>query len=74
MVCREALNQHVDNMRTLMTHTIYNELSNSRNPNNMALLQAMFQHNSELAAKVITVLYFCHSFLAYVPVATSYSK
>ena len=49
---RELLSQHPENLRTLMTHTILNELSNSRNPNNMTLISVMFQHDPEQSAKV----------------------
>ena len=49
---RELLSQHPENLRTLMTHTVLNELSNSRNPNNMTLLSVMFQHAPEQSAKV----------------------
>ena len=52
IVARELLSHHPDNIGTLMTHTVYNELSTSRNPNNMALITVMFQHSSERAAKV----------------------
>ena len=36
----------------MMTHTVYNELSNSRNPNNMSLLSTMFSHAPQQAAQV----------------------
>ena len=49
---RELLVQNPDNLKTLVMHAVYNELSQSRNPNNMALLSTMFSQNSELAAKV----------------------
>ena len=49
---RELLAQHPDNLKTLVTHAVYNELSQSRNPNNMALLSTVFSQNSEAAAKV----------------------
>ena len=46
------MKQHADNLGIMMRQTIYNELSTARNPNNMQLLAAMFQHNSNIAAKV----------------------
>ncbi|KAH7957411.1 hypothetical protein HPB52_018572 [Rhipicephalus sanguineus] len=39
---KELLGQHVDNLSTVLKHCIYNELSNSRNPNNMQLLSVIF--------------------------------
>ncbi|XP_063961921.1 integrator complex subunit 1-like [Lytechinus pictus] len=48
---KELLSQHKDNLSTVLKHVIYNELSNARNPNNMALLGALFQHSPELSAK-----------------------
>ncbi|XP_022109567.1 integrator complex subunit 1-like isoform X2 [Acanthaster planci] len=50
---KELLSQHSDNLSTLLKHTIYNELSNSRNPNNMALLATIFQHSPEASAKFL---------------------
>ena len=52
---RELIRQHADNLSTLMTHAVYNELSQSRNPNNMALLSTMFSAEPERAAKVSTI-------------------
>ena len=49
---RELVNQHPDNLGTTLKHVIYNELSQQRNPNNMAILQVMFQIEPENAAKV----------------------
>ncbi|XP_072029946.1 integrator complex subunit 1-like isoform X2 [Amphiura filiformis] len=54
---RELLNQHTENLNTVLKHTIYNELSNARNPNNMALLAAIFQHSPETAAKYLAVVF-----------------
>ncbi|XP_071797108.1 integrator complex subunit 1-like isoform X1 [Asterias amurensis] len=50
---KELLNQHPENLSTLLKHTIYNELSNSRNPNNMPLLATIFQHSPEASAKYL---------------------
>lgn len=53
MFSRELMSQHPDNMKLILTHTIYNELSTARNPNNMPLLVAIFQQDAEKAAKVM---------------------
>ncbi|XP_043246405.1 integrator complex subunit 1-like isoform X1 [Amphibalanus amphitrite] len=50
---RELLAAHPDNMATLLKHTIYNELSQTRNPHNMAVLSAVFQHSGHQAAGVL---------------------
>lgn len=49
---RELLNQNADNLRIILIHTIYNELSNARNPNNMALLGVICQNSPETSARV----------------------
>ena len=36
-------------MPTLLKHTVFNELSNARNTNNMAILQVMFNIDKEVA-------------------------
>ncbi|KAJ8037540.1 Integrator complex subunit 1 [Holothuria leucospilota] len=53
LAIRELLAQHPEYLSTFLKHLIYNELSTSRNPNNMALLTAIFQHSPERAAKVL---------------------
>ena len=40
---KELCRAHTDNLATILKHTIFNELSNARNPNNMAMLGVMFQ-------------------------------
>ena len=40
---RDLCGAHADNLATILKHTIFNELSNARNPNNMAMLGIMFQ-------------------------------
>ncbi|XP_025095936.1 integrator complex subunit 1-like isoform X2 [Pomacea canaliculata] len=58
LVCmRELLAQHTDNIRILLTHTIYNELSNARNPNNMALVGIAFSYASEAASKILAEVF-----------------
>ncbi|XP_078691976.1 integrator complex subunit 1-like [Branchiostoma floridae x Branchiostoma belcheri] len=54
---RELLNAHPENLSLVLKHTIYNELSNSRNPNNMSLLAVLFQHSPEEAAKYLAVVF-----------------
>ncbi|OWF40859.1 integrator complex subunit 1-like [Mizuhopecten yessoensis] len=54
---RELIPQHQENLRMMLTHTIYNELSNVRNPNNMALISVMFQTSSTLATKVLAEIF-----------------
>ncbi|KAK6637842.1 hypothetical protein RUM44_008264 [Polyplax serrata] len=53
MCIKELINAHPDNLSTLLKHTIYNELSTSRNPNNMAMIGVMFQVQSELSATLL---------------------
>ena len=53
MCIKELINAHPDNLSTLLKHTIYNELSTSRNPNNMAMIGVMFQVHSELSATLL---------------------
>ena len=52
LLTRELANQHSENLGTVLKYVIYNELSNTRNPNNMTLLGSLFQNNQEVAAKV----------------------
>ncbi|XP_060071544.1 integrator complex subunit 1-like [Ylistrum balloti] len=54
---RELIPQHQENLRMMLTHTIYNELSNARNPNNMALISVMFQTSSAQATKVLAEIF-----------------
>lgn len=54
---KELLSQHADNLSTVLKHCIYNELSNSRNPNNMQLLSVIFQHSPEKAARVLAEVF-----------------
>lgn len=54
---KELLNQHSENLCTVLKHAIYNELSNARNPNNMQLLGIIFQHSSKRAAKVLAEVF-----------------
>ena len=44
---KELCAAHPDNLATILKHTIFNELSNARNPNNMAMLGVMFQDEKQ---------------------------
>ncbi|XP_048186404.1 integrator complex subunit 1 isoform X1 [Perognathus longimembris pacificus] len=58
MLCvRELLNAHKDNLGTTIKFVIFNELSNARNPNNMQILYTVLQHSSELAPKLLAMVF-----------------
>ena len=48
---------HPSNLSTLLKHTIFNELSNARNTNNMAMLGVMFQAAPEKAASALASVF-----------------
>uniref|UniRef100_A0A8C4NEG2 Integrator complex subunit 1 RPB2-binding domain-containing protein n=1 Tax=Eptatretus burgeri TaxID=7764 RepID=A0A8C4NEG2_EPTBU len=53
MLCiRELLNSHKDNLGTLIKFLLFNELSNTRNPNNMQILYTVLQHVPNTAPRV----------------------
>ncbi|CAL1270879.1 unnamed protein product [Larinioides sclopetarius] len=54
---KELIGQHPENLSSLLKHAIYNELSNSRNPNNMQLLAIIFQHSPDRAATVLAEVF-----------------
>lgn len=54
---KELISAHSDNLNTVLKHTIYNELSTSRNPNNMAMLGVMFQHDPDRAAQILADIF-----------------
>ena len=54
---KELCAAHSDNLTIILKHTIFNELSNARNPNNMAMLGVMFQVNQEKAAGALASVY-----------------
>lgn len=54
---RELLHQNADNLRIILIHTIYNELSNARNPNNMALLGVICQNSPETSARILAEIF-----------------
>lgn len=54
---KELIGLHPENLSTILKHTIYNELSNARNPNNMPMLAVMFQNSPEQAAKLLAEIF-----------------
>ncbi|XP_011642756.1 integrator complex subunit 1 isoform X2 [Pogonomyrmex barbatus] len=54
---KELIGLHPENLATMLKHTIYNELSNARNPNNMPMLGIMFQTLPEQAAKLLAEIF-----------------
>ena len=54
---RELCAAHKENMPTLLKYTVFNELSNARNTNNMAILQVMFNYDKELAPASLAGVY-----------------
>ena len=54
---RELCGAHKENMPTLLKFTVFNELSNARSTNNMAILQVMFSYDKELAPASLAEVY-----------------
>ena len=54
---RDLCAAHPDNLATLLKHTIFNELSNARNTNNMAMLGVMFQASPKEAAAALASVF-----------------
>lgn len=54
---KELIGLHPENLSTILKHTIYNELSNARNPNNMPMLAVMFQTSPEASAKLLAEIF-----------------
>lgn len=54
---KELIGLHPENLGTILKHTIYNELSNARNPNNMPMLGVMFQNLPEQSAKLLAEIF-----------------
>ncbi|CAL4082032.1 unnamed protein product, partial [Meganyctiphanes norvegica] len=50
---KELLGAHPDNIPSVMKHTIYNELSQARNPSNMSILAVIFQYAPEHASVIL---------------------
>lgn len=54
---KELIGLHPENLTTIFKITIYNELSNSRNPNNMPMIAVMFQTAPEQSAQLLAEIY-----------------
>ncbi|XP_046407555.1 integrator complex subunit 1 [Ischnura elegans] len=54
---RELIGANPDNLMTVLKHTIYNELSTARNPNNMAMIAVIFQASPEQAATLLAEIF-----------------
>ncbi|GAB1607705.1 integrator complex subunit 1 [Argonauta hians] len=54
---RELLSQNSENLRMILTQTIYNELSSARNPNNMALIGVICQSSPETSARILAEIF-----------------
>lgn len=54
---KELIGLHAENLSTMLKHTIYNELSNARNPNNMPMIAVMFQTSPEQSAKLLAEIF-----------------
>lgn len=54
---KELIGLHPENLSTILKHTIYNELSNARNPNNMPMLAVMFQTMPDSSAKLLAEIF-----------------
>lgn len=50
---RELINAHPENLSSVLKHTVYNELSNSRNPNNLPMIVVIFQTQPEESATLL---------------------
>uniref|UniRef100_UPI00358F4073 integrator complex subunit 1 n=1 Tax=Myxine glutinosa TaxID=7769 RepID=UPI00358F4073 len=58
MLCiRELLNSHKDNLGTLIKGLLFNELSNTRNPNNMQILYTVLQHVPNTAPRYLALVF-----------------
>eukprot|EP00111_Clytia_hemisphaerica_P010721 TCONS_00031321-protein len=54
---KELLSKHPDNLSTTMRRVIYNELSQQRNPNNMAILSVMFSYAPQQSAQHLSCVF-----------------
>ena len=54
---REMCSAHKENLPTLLKCTIFNELSNARNHNNMAMLYVMFTADPVLAPASLAAVF-----------------
>lgn len=62
---RELVTVHSENLPPMLKSTIYNELSSSRNPNNMPMIAVMFQAAPETSANILAEIFQVHRFLVY---------
>ena len=56
---RELITHNTENLGAVLKHVIYNELSQQRNPSNMAVLGVIFMTEPDQAAKVSVVSSCC---------------
>ncbi|XP_034943269.1 integrator complex subunit 1 isoform X2 [Chelonus insularis] len=54
---KELISVHPDNLATMLKHTIYNELSNARNSNNMPIIAVMFQASPDASARLLAEIF-----------------
>ncbi|KAJ8668061.1 hypothetical protein QAD02_009724 [Eretmocerus hayati] len=54
---KELIGLHPENLSTILKHTIYNELSNARNPNNMPMISVIFQNAPDASAKLLAEIF-----------------
>lgn len=54
---RELVSVHSDNLPPMLRATIYNELSLTRNPNNMPMIAVLFQASPETSANVLAEIF-----------------
>lgn len=55
---QELIEGHSENLKTLLTCVLYNELSNSRNQSNMAVISFTLQTYPDAAAKALGMIRF----------------
>jgi len=54
---KDLCKAHSENLPTILKHTIFNELSNARNTNNMNMLSIMFQADPDKAAAALASVF-----------------
>lgn len=60
---------HEENLPVILKHTIYNELSNSRNPNNMLMIGVIFQTCPEQAANVLAEIFLVKFYIKFLGIS-----
>nr|CAB3256291.1 integrator complex subunit 1 [Phallusia mammillata] len=54
LIClKELIDAHPDNLKTMFSYVLYNELSNARHPGNMAVVVSTLQNFPEIGAKTL---------------------